>query len=249
MLELSRLIRGDPSQPALIFLHGFLGVKEDWEELISFFEDRFYCIAFDLPGHGESPYSEEILTTIKQAIQRIIHFKPICIGYSMGGRIALQLQDCVCAIAALSAHPGLTTQLEKEQRRLIDEKWSQKLLELSLDAFLAEWYAQPIFQTLKRNPALLQNIMRRRMKQSPSDLALVLHQLSLSKQPYISEFSCPTLFLHGEEDLKYRELYSRLPNSAAVSCVKSCGHAVHIENAADCAQLINHWIEVMHANT
>lgn len=215
--------------------------------MLPFFQDRFYCVAFDLPGHGQSPYSQEILLIIKNAIKQVAS-KPICIGYSMGGRIGLQLQDQFKAMAALSAHPGLATQAEKEARNKIDEEWCEKLIQLPYDAFLSEWYAQPIFQSLSQRPYLLQTILKRRMRQDPHNLAHVLRQMSLSTQQQITDFPCPTLFLYGEEDLKYRQLCCKLPD-VAVRSVKDSGHAVHLENAAGTAEQIINWIEVTNANT
>lgn len=246
MFEFSKLTCGDPHHPPLIFLHGFLGAKEDWMEMFSYFEKRFFCMALDLPGHGSTPYTEEILSAVKKEIQKMQC--PILIGYSMGGRIALQLQECANAIVVLSAHPGLQCKKEKEQRRTIDEKWGEKLLTLPLDAFFAEWYAQPFFHTLSRDPSLLQRVIHRRMKQNPQDLARVLHQLSLANQPHIAQFHSCTLFMHGEEDLKYQELYCRLPNTVSVCSIKSCGHAIHLENAPACAQEILKWLGENHAN-
>ena len=180
MLELSRFTVGNPRHPPLIFLHGFLGVKEDWEWMLRFFEERFYCVAFDLPGHGSSPHADEILPVLKNAIKQATSTKPVCIGYSMGGRLAMQLQEDARAIVAISSHPGLTTEAEKEVRRTIDDMWCEKLLHLPFDAFFAEWYAQPIFQTLPRNPTLLQTLVKRRMEQNPQHLAYVMRHLSLS---------------------------------------------------------------------
>lgn len=245
MFELSRLTAGNPCHPPLIFLHGFLGGKEDWQEIFPFFQKKFYCIAFDLPGHGESPYVEELLTVIKDALP----LKPICIGYSLGGRIALQLHKHLKAIIAISAHPGLITQEEKTQRQLIDQAWCDKLLNLPLADFLAEWYAQPIFQTLTNNSPLFQTILQRRLKQNPQHLVLVLRQMSLATQPLITDFSCPTLLLSGEEDWKYRTLYSRLPKTVTTRSVKSCSHAAHLENAQACAEHITQWMENYDANT
>ena len=74
MLKLSKLTCGNPRQPPLIFFHGFLVSKEDWEGMLPFFQDRFFCIAYDLPGHGQSPYSEEILKTIKKAVKTVEEF-------------------------------------------------------------------------------------------------------------------------------------------------------------------------------
>jgi 2-succinyl-6-hydroxy-2,4-cyclohexadiene-1-carboxylate synthase len=247
MLKLSRLTLGNPNHPPLIFLHGFLGVKEDWQEMFFYFQDRFFCIAFDLPGHGESPYSEEILITIQNELKTLE--KPICIGYSMGGRIALKLQDTAKAVIAISAHPGLTNEEEKDLRRQTDMQWKQKLLNLPFPTFLAEWYSQPIFESLHRTPERLSNILKMRVRQNPQNLVRVLHQMSLADQKPVADFSCPTFFLYGEEDLKYRELYYRLPKTVAIESINNCGHAIHLENPADCAKKIIHWIEVLNANS
>ncbi len=242
MFDFSKLTCGDSSHPPLIFFHGFLGAKEDWEDMLPFFEQRFFCIAYDLPGHGSTPYSEDILSVLKNEIKKKFTKKPILIGYSLGGRIAMQLQENTSALVALSAHPGLSTQKEKEQRYKADERWSEKLLSLPLDAFFAEWYEQPIFHTLRHNLPLLQLLIKRRMKQNPCDLAKVLRQLSLAHQPQMTQLLGPALFMHGEEDLKYRKLYSRLPKTAAVRTIKNCGHAIHVENARACAEEILNWL-------
>src|ERR1043165_5206156 len=126
MSEYSAITRGSSRLPPLIFFHGFLGAKEDWMEMLPFFEERYHCIALDLPGHGETPYCEEMLATLETTLK--MYRKPILIGYSMGGRLALQLQQYASAVVALSAHPGLSTQAEREARQKVDEVWSEKLL-------------------------------------------------------------------------------------------------------------------------
>jgi len=246
MDQCSTITRGSPHLPPLIFYHGFMGAKEDWMDMLPFFEKRYHCIALDLPGHGATPYCEGILATLKAAV--IMHTKPILIGYSMGGRIALQLQQSASAVVALSAHPGLTDEKEREARMKMDEAWGEKLLHFPFAEFLEQWYAQPIFQDLQNKPALLQNILNKRMHQNPLALAQVIKQLSLATLPVVASFSCPTLFIHGEEDLKYRELYAKLPKTVSVRGIKDCGHMVHLEKPQESAQHILNWLG-SHANT
>ena len=47
---------GSPDKPAVLFLHGFLGRKEDWSEVIAGLSNSFcaIAIAIDLPGHGSN---------------------------------------------------------------------------------------------------------------------------------------------------------------------------------------------------
>ncbi len=208
-----QLTSGDPRLSPLIFLHGFLGSKEDWIAMFPFFDRQFHCIAVDLPTDNLFP---------KNAI---------AVGYSMGGRIALQAQEKFRAVVAISAHPGLKTQEERDLRAKIDAAWCEKLRTLPFSQFLSEWYAQPIFK--QAFP---------RKEQDPDKLARMLEQMSLAKQPLIDQFHRPTLFIHGEEDLKYRELYATLPDTVTVRSVPNCGHAVHLENPAACAEHIEEFI-------
>lgn len=236
---------GDPRFPPLIFLHGFLGCKEDWDEMVPFFSTRFHCIAIDLPGHGATPYSEDILGILRKAIPAMTGTKPVLMGYSMGGRIAMQLADLAAALVVLSAHPGLSTPEEREARLKGDRVWADRLLHLPFEVFLAEWYAQPVFQFCPMKHTLIE----RRKKQNPKDLARVLLQLSLAHQTPMDCFPCPAFFLYGEKDLKYQEILSRLSGTVKVRSIEGCSHVLHIENAPRCAQNILNWMESLYANT
>jgi 2-succinyl-6-hydroxy-2,4-cyclohexadiene-1-carboxylate synthase len=244
MLKYSAITRGNAGRPPLIFLHGFLGAKEDWAEMLSVFEGEYYCIALDLPGHGETPYCEEILPVLKEAVK--IYAPATFVGYSMGGRIALQLREYASAIVALSAHPGLATPNEREARWKIDEEWSEKLLCLPFEKFLDEWYGQSVFGDLKTKPEFLESVMKRRARQNPAALSQAMRQLSIAKLP-AAEFSLPTLFVYGEEDLKYRELYARLPKNVAVQGIRNSGHIAHLEKPKECAEIILNWLTYANA--
>lgn len=220
----------------LIFLHGFLGVKEDWNEMITILKGSYDCLAIDLPGHGKEPYCDKILENIKILVQQSSQ-KPILIGYSMGGRIALQLRKHVSALIILSAHYGLETKEEKANQLHRDHLWSEKLLTLPIQAFLKEWYAQPLFHGTD-----VSSLIERRAKQNPQALSRALMQLSLAHQPYIHDFPCKTLFLHGENDLKYRALYSKLPKTVTVSQIEKSSHAILLDNPASCSEKILRWL-------
>ena len=88
---------GDPANPALVFLHG-LGVSSwMWVEQIEALQDRYYCLAIDLPGSGES-YQVEWVSFADTAVQlaNIIRDKTVngqahVIGLSLGGYTTLRL--------------------------------------------------------------------------------------------------------------------------------------------------------------
>lgn len=94
----------------LLFLHGFLGQKEDWEPLLAHLPVLdISCI--DLPYQA---------TDIAVAVKEIAQTAKIVVGYSAGGRLALELKarfpNDYGKVIALSAHPGLKTEEEKQAR-------------------------------------------------------------------------------------------------------------------------------------
>ena len=80
-------------------LHGFTGDGLDFEPLVEA-RDVATLIAPDLLGHGGSSAPEEPLElySIPEQLKQLEHLldaldapHPILLGYSMGGRVALQL--------------------------------------------------------------------------------------------------------------------------------------------------------------
>ena len=47
------------SKPVVVFLHGFMGDKEDWAPIIQALAVSHHCIALDLPGHGTTHVAPE----------------------------------------------------------------------------------------------------------------------------------------------------------------------------------------------
>ncbi|MBS0628988.1 MAG: alpha/beta fold hydrolase [Verrucomicrobia bacterium] len=210
----------------LLFLHGFLGQKEDWDPVLSHLPDvEKACINL--------PYNA---TDIALAIKDLCQNAKIIIGYSAGGRIALELKSRFPQnygrVIAFSAHPGLKTDEEKRARWESDQKWIDLLKTAPFELFLEKWYDQELFNSLKKHPQFA-NILARRKTQNPSHLAHFLEHNSLAKKS-ISDIFPSTIFAYGKEDLKYAKLYRKL----VTFTVENAGHAVHLENPKACAMII-----------
>lgn len=230
---------------SLCFVHGFLGGKEDWQKIIHNLEEDFFCHAIDLPGHGNAPFSEDFLETVATQLKALHPFPEYFIGYSLGGRILLQLKEQYPALLQhliiLSSHPGLTTKQEREQRWKEDSSWIEMLKTKPLSTFFEAWYSQPLFQSLKENKQVLDEMMERRKQQNPLVLAEVLKKCSLAHQHPLNIFP-NTIFLCGEKDLKFQTLYRKLPSFAKVHQIEKCGHALHLENPSACSNVIRGYI-------
>lgn len=218
----------------LLFLHGFLGQKEDWDPLFSHFKKE-PKLAIDLPGHG-FPLAEDMALSIHKQVPQAKYL----IGYSAGGRMALELKqrfpDHYGKIILISAHLGGLTEEEKKVRWKIDQDWMEKLKNGSFDKFLQEWYDQPLFSSLKKSPAFLP-MLERRKKQDPHQLAQFLNAYSLSKKTP-PEAPLNYFYICGKEDLKYVKLYRKLGRLNKIYTIKNAGHAVHLENPKALAEIL-----------
>ncbi len=196
-------------RPPLVFLHGFLGKGSDWEAVCSYLPPcRIYCP--DLPGHGNSPFTENFTLDLPDPTFHLI-------GYSMGGRLAAAYAEKnpqrIASLTLLSTHPGLRTEEEKKKRWESDSRWAKLLFELPIDEFLARWYDQPVFKPYVPDLTL-------RKKQNIAALVQSLLHNSLSKQP-VYELD---QVLVGEYDEKFRALYKN------PILVPKSGHMIHLEN-------------------
>ncbi|NGX37822.1 MAG: 2-succinyl-6-hydroxy-2,4-cyclohexadiene-1-carboxylate synthase [Chlamydiae bacterium] len=215
----------------LLFLHGFLGQKEDWDPLFSHLPPTLKPCAIDLPGHGKAPMVDDIALAIKQQVNSA----DIIVGYSAGGRLALELKsrfpDAFGKVIALSTHPGSLCEKEMKTRNM----WAQMLRSIPLDHFLEKWYDQELFQSLKRHP-IFPSMLARRKNQNPSSLSQFFMEFSRVKKTAPQVFP-ETVFIYGEEDLKYAELYRKLFPIEQIK-IENAGHALHLENPKTTAQVI-----------
>lgn len=248
-------LSGPAGRPVILFLHGFLGSGQEWEEIISHLAERFRCLTVDLPGHGRSASldrwrSWSMENTAKGAIALLeklgIH-KCFLAGYSMGGRLALYLAlhypRYFAKVILESASPGLKTDPERRERIARDEQLAQRLEE-DFGEFLRDWYGQPLFQTLKQHPRF-EEIFQHRLQNDPRGLAKSLREMGTGAQPSLWEQlpgnKIPLLLAVGEKDAKFRAIAGEMAElcpAIRIETVAGCGHNVHVENAGAFAEAL-----------
>lgn len=80
----------------VILLHGWGQSKETWIKIIKNLEKKYIVYALDLPGFGKTPLIKNVLTIndYEKIIEEFINInkikKPILLGHSFGGKIALE---------------------------------------------------------------------------------------------------------------------------------------------------------------
>ena len=72
----------DDRQPTLVFVHGFTNQKISWIPLLRQLPSTWRIVAFDLPGHGESGFSEDctyVLDTLADLMHEVSYWKIIIV--------------------------------------------------------------------------------------------------------------------------------------------------------------------------
>lgn len=250
-------LTGNPKQPALLFLHGFMGNRLEFEAAISHLSEFFYCVAVDLPAHGktqvlgdESCYSvEKTAAGLIELLNSLTIQKCNLAGYSMGGRLALYLTlhyPCRFKKVVLeSASPGLKTEKERQARQQRDEQLAQDLETVNFHTFLENWYNQPLFLSAKNHPNFNQ-LIADRLDNNPQELAKSLRWMGTGNQPSLWEkltnHQIPLLLLAGEFDHKFIQInieIAQICPMAQLQVVPQAGHNVHWEHLSAYLQAVH----------
>lgn len=248
MIELNYATYGHQNHAkTVVFLHGFMGSRRDWDGIAAALGEHCFCLVPDLPGHGGSAgqfdQSWDMESTARSLIALLESLqirKSYLAGYSMGGRLGLYLAlhypRYFPRVLLESASPGLKTAAERAARIAQDERLAERLEREDFPSFLQTWYRQPLFQSLQIHPGFREMLARRR-ENNPAALAKSLREAGSGVQPPLWErlagHKMPLLLVVGEKDVKFRDIageMQRLNPRVEVEVIAGCGHNVHFEN-------------------
>ena len=248
----------------VVLLHGFTGSKASWAHVRAALRPSVRVIAIDLPGHGGTrmdgrvfDYSlERTAAAVLEALDAIGVSRFALIGYSMGGRVALQIALAhgarVERLALESASAGLATGAARQRRRRADEALATSIETAGIVAFVRRWEELPLLRSLAAAPARTRRALRRqRLCCAPAGLAASLRGMGTGVQPWLGDrletLAMPVVLVAGALDRKFsciaRQLAQRLPQ-ARVEVIKGAGHMPHAERPVRFLRVIEEFLSV-----
>jgi 2-succinyl-6-hydroxy-2,4-cyclohexadiene-1-carboxylate synthase len=253
------------NKPLILFLHGFMGNIDEFDEAIKLLADEFSYLTIDLPGHGKTQVlSGDKYYTMANTAQGLISLldklqinQCFLVGYSMGGRLALYLTlnfpERFSKVLLESASPGLATEAERLERIKRDSQIGRKLARITdkndFATFLSNWYNQQIFGDIKNHPKY-NYMIESRLQNQPVELAKSLRFMGTGCQPSLwenlEENITPLLLIAGEYDEKFIEINQKMANIcefAQLKIINNAGHNIHFENTQDFVQNIRSFLE------
>ena len=239
-------VRGEG--PALLLLHGFTGSSAMWSPHLAALEG-FTTVAIDLLGHGDSdaplaPKRYRMQCCVDDLTSLLDHLeieRAAVLGYSMGGRVALQLAlgapQRLWALVLESASPGIDDAAEREDRVRSDDALADDIEQHGIDAFVDRWQALPLWASQDRLPTAVRKELRnQRLRNSTVGLANSLRGAGAGQEAPVlgrlGELRIPALLIAGAQDQKYVALAGKMSDAlpcAHTQIVSDAGHATHLE--------------------
>jgi 2-succinyl-6-hydroxy-2,4-cyclohexadiene-1-carboxylate synthase len=229
----------------IVLVHGFTQTLTTWDRLAVSLADTFQVVRVDLPGHGGSGALDMSFAETAAAIGEA-GGTATYVGYSMGGRLCLRLAvdhpDLVHSLVLVGASPGLEDAGERAARRAADAALAADIERMGTAAFLDQWLAQPMFSTLRVDPADLEA----RRANTAAGLATALRRLGAGVQEplwdRLSGLKMPVLAVTGQQDEKYARLAEEMADAigvnAPVVALAGAGHAAHLERPVSFHRLL-----------
>jgi len=245
-IELSVIDLGEG--PAILFVHGLGGYKENWEENLGHFAAGHRTIAVDLPGFGRSekradlPYGIEFFSdTLCATLDSLGIERAHWIGNSMGGHIAAFAAlkhstrvERLVLVNAAGTNQAETEELLKSNPGLIPDPSfipPPELIEMMLRSLV---FFGP-------SPQIEKMLARAIEDQAKPDAQF--HQQAMFKAfqsimttplaERLGEISAPTLVMWGREDrlvsLSSAERFAAGIANAKLHVIDQCGHCPMLE--------------------
>ncbi len=255
--------------PPVVLLHGFTGSARGWARVTEALAGEFTMIACDIIGHGQSDAPEgldhyrmrQVADDLAMLVQRVGYPRATWLGYSMGGRTALQVAvyrpDVVAALILEGASPGLRTEKERAERVASDEVLAQRLEADGVEPFTDYWQAIPLFASHASLPKDVWDAQRAgRLRNSVRGLANSLRGMGTGSQEGVherlSEVRVPALLMAGEGDTRYtavgHEMAAAMPD-ATMHVIAGGGHAAHLEQPERFTALVLEFLRRVHGTT
>ncbi|MHB8581234.1 MAG: 2-succinyl-6-hydroxy-2,4-cyclohexadiene-1-carboxylate synthase [Ignavibacteriaceae bacterium] len=246
----------------IFFIHGFTGCSNDWDEIIPSINSNYQSVAIDLIGHGKSDSPNDIsyynFSSISKQFKFLIYQftnDPVTlVGYSMGGRVALNFAienpGQIYSLILESSSAGIEDDNLRVARQIQDEKLASFIKDNSIEDFVDYWMNIDLFASQKNLPTeKLDKVRIQKSKNNKTGLANSLLGFGAGKMlplfDKLQECKSKTLLITGDQDKKYCELNSRIVNILPASehiIIKNAGHNCHLEQPGKFIEVINSFL-------
>jgi 2-succinyl-6-hydroxy-2,4-cyclohexadiene-1-carboxylate synthase len=202
----------------MYFLHGLFSGPQIWSSYLSIKDSQ----ALNL--YHQNPMALELKSD------------DIIVGYSLGGRIALDLcykhKFQIKKLILLSAHPGLEDK-DLSNRKTWENEILKKMDSQTKDEFMSFWNSQHIFNNS-------QDLEVDELTYHKSKDLFDLYRLSKQRNyfPDLSVHHEKIIYIYGKDDQKYQDIAEKLKLAKVAVYAQEGGHRVY-QNQEEILRILN----------
>ncbi|MCX6174533.1 MAG: alpha/beta hydrolase [Ignavibacteriales bacterium] len=234
---------GDENNQPIIFIHGFPYDHTMWENQINILKEKYFCVAYDVRGLGESyvgdgQYTMEAYVNDLFSIINELKLKgPILCGLSMGGYIALRSVERSMEIFKGLILCDTKSEADDDAAKLkraagINQINTEGLIKF-VEAFVTNCFAE---ETPKEQEKMFLLTLFKAHKHDPIGVkgAFIAIMSRTDTTSFLHKINIPTLVLCGSFDkltppLVMRAMSEKIPRSE-FAIIPRAGHMSPLEN-------------------
>jgi 2-succinyl-6-hydroxy-2,4-cyclohexadiene-1-carboxylate synthase len=247
----------------VLFIPGFMQRGDAWRPVAELLPERYPSTLLDHSEHSFEGRMREIFEHAARSAPTAQGPpaeaapggggpRPLLVGYSLGGRLALRAAlrepDSFAGIVTVGATAGIEEGPMRSQRVEADEKLASWMEAMPIEDIVALWERQPLFAD--QAEPLVEAQRPGRLTHDPRSLALLLRTAGQGAlEPVWHELpglEVPLLAIAGSRDDGYSAAAKRMARTAPrarAAIVEDAGHAAHLQRPEEVARLITEFAE------
>jgi len=231
----------------LVLVHGFLGAKEIFNEVIEELTAQFDVIAVDLPGHGQSQLEKDSYSVYDyaKAVTEVLEHEgvkeAIWLGHSMGGYItlaALEKKMFPIKKVILAYSSDLADSDEQKEKRT---KQQQQIPEIGVNGFVDEIIEAFFGQNATKEMVDIARRIGYRATEKGLIAALGAMKTRPNQHQLVEQTNTAILVLEGAEDKIVKPIIVQNPTVNKI--VTSTGHFGMLEDPQSFIKAVQEFID------
>lgn len=248
------------SGPAMLWAHGLGQNLSDWNELVSFFENRYRVITYDARGHGrsqildsEDDYSQDLMIADMLALMNELSIDSAIVGgHSMGANVALNFalrypQRCAIVIpVAIGTGSSDPVRWKKYWGKLADLAENN-----GIKAYVEGLRETPAWERALSHPLIGERVTQSESANKPQAIANIIRGIQRKRpsvyelEPELKALKVPALVVFNEGDTPVLEcskyLAACIPG-ASLAEISATSHWTQLEAPDEFHRVVNEFV-------
>jgi 3-oxoadipate enol-lactonase len=249
---------GNPDNPAVVFVHGFIYTQAMWTKMIEFLKDDYYCVAYDVRGLGASEVGdgqytmESFVDDLYAVVEGTRLDRPVLCGLSMGGYLGFRALERdpkkFRAAAMLDTRAAADDNAAKLRRAAGIKQITEDGLGAFVDGFLPKCFSDRFKSEEEAEFRRHVDAAKAADPKGVKGCALAM-QGRTDSTAFLATIDFPTLLLCGEHDAlspveEMRAIAEEIPG-AEFRVIPDSGHMTPIENPTATADRLREFLSTL----